>query len=360
MDTIESVHAAIEGGVSSIELCSNRLEGGVTPSIGFVRQAVALARSQSRRESDYTYDIHSRLHYVEVHVLIRPRAGDFVYSEAELEVILADVGAAWNAGADGVVVGFLTETREVNFRQLRAVERLIWSLEIDWIKHQTYRSSHDSSSSSSSSSTSNNGASGFSDFRAGGEKGRRMSRLQLTFHRAIDVTDDYEKCALALARQSAVLDRVLTSGGEKSDAAASKGLDNLRFMKRAMRSRGTKVVAACGVRVANAAALVRAGADVLHAGSSLHSAPRCAFHWPRGCRFQPEMHGFADPDETWNKVVASEVEALHNACRQLGATGEQDSSARDVSAGQEWAERMVTVREAFALASGLNDPRLGG
>lgn len=82
---IESAKEAIKGGANSLELCANRLEGGTTPSIGFIEEVVKLCRSLS----------------VEVNVLIRPRPGDFVYSEAEFELIQRDILAAKVAGVDG-------------------------------------------------------------------------------------------------------------------------------------------------------------------------------------------------------------------------------------------------------------------
>ena len=83
---IESAKAAVEGGANSLELCSNRLEGGITPSIGFINECVLLCKSCN----------------VQVHVLIRPRPGNFHYSNAEFEVIQRDVIAAEYAGADGM------------------------------------------------------------------------------------------------------------------------------------------------------------------------------------------------------------------------------------------------------------------
>lgn len=82
---IESALNAIQGGANSLELCANRPEGGTTPNIGFVEECVNLCRSLD----------------VQVHVLIRPRPGDFVYSKREFEVIERDIAAVKIAGADG-------------------------------------------------------------------------------------------------------------------------------------------------------------------------------------------------------------------------------------------------------------------
>lgn len=94
LSDIESAKQAIKGGANSIELCADRPEGGTTPSIGLIEQCVRVCRE----------------HNVQVHVLIRPRAGDFVYSHDEFEVIQRDVIAAKNAGVDGKL-SFLLSSR---------------------------------------------------------------------------------------------------------------------------------------------------------------------------------------------------------------------------------------------------------
>lgn len=82
---IESVIIAVEGGFTSLELCSSRLEGGVTPSFGFVREVVKYCHTKS----------------VEVHVLVRPQPGGFVYSSKEFDIILQDTAALIDLGVDG-------------------------------------------------------------------------------------------------------------------------------------------------------------------------------------------------------------------------------------------------------------------
>lgn len=91
---IESVRAACEGGASRIELCSALGEGGITPSAGLIRGAVACG--------------------LPVNVLIRPREGDFLYTEAEVAVMESDIRYAAEAGAAGVVIGALTPEGDVD------------------------------------------------------------------------------------------------------------------------------------------------------------------------------------------------------------------------------------------------------
>eukprot|EP00904_Undaria_pinnatifida_P013369 jgi/Undpi1/9162/HiC_scaffold_26.g11620.m1 len=89
LEGVESANQACIGGVHRIELCANLAQGGVTPSLGDVQGALlALAGSKTR-----------------VHVLIRPRPGDFVYTGLEKQVMEDDVTAAVKAGAHGVVIG---------------------------------------------------------------------------------------------------------------------------------------------------------------------------------------------------------------------------------------------------------------
>src|SRR5437763_13731518 len=95
VDSIESALAAARGGAHRIELCANLIEGGTTPSAG----TLAVCRSQLD---------------IPIFVLIRPRGGDFLYSAAELAVLLEDIRRAKKAGAQGVVVGVLCAVGEID------------------------------------------------------------------------------------------------------------------------------------------------------------------------------------------------------------------------------------------------------
>ncbi|MDF4656539.1 copper homeostasis protein CutC [Vibrio parahaemolyticus] len=90
IDNIESLHYAIAGGATRIELCSSLALGGLTPSYGFMQQA---AKQSS----------------VPVYAMIRPRQGDFFYNEEELDMMRWDIEAAHQSGLDGVVLGVLTQ-----------------------------------------------------------------------------------------------------------------------------------------------------------------------------------------------------------------------------------------------------------
>ena len=82
-----SVHAAIEGGADRIELCEALEVDGLTPSAEMMESAISLATP--------------------VQVLIRPREGDFVYNEDEVESMIRDIRLAKQLGANGVVIGAL-------------------------------------------------------------------------------------------------------------------------------------------------------------------------------------------------------------------------------------------------------------
>jgi copper homeostasis protein len=92
---IDSVKAAVEGGADRIELCDNLIEGGTTPSYGLIKQAL-------------TYDT------IKVHVIIRPRSGDFLYTEEEMKIMREDILQCKKLGVDGVVIGCLTEDGEID------------------------------------------------------------------------------------------------------------------------------------------------------------------------------------------------------------------------------------------------------
>jgi copper homeostasis protein len=89
VDSPEGVIAARDGRADRVELCDNLFEGGTTPSIG----AIKMAR---------------RVGGIKLHVIIRPRGGDFLYSDAEFDTMRIDVEAARTSRVDGIVIGLLT------------------------------------------------------------------------------------------------------------------------------------------------------------------------------------------------------------------------------------------------------------
>ena len=98
-NSVASCIAAQEGGADRVELCSGIPEGGTTPSFGMIRKARA------------SIDIA-------LNVIIRPRGGDFLYSEDELEEMIHDIRIAKELGADGLVFGCLTKEGNIDKRAM--------------------------------------------------------------------------------------------------------------------------------------------------------------------------------------------------------------------------------------------------
>lgn len=107
-NSVESCLAAQEGGASRVELCAGIPEGGTTPPFGDIVTA------------------RKHLTKTKLHVIIRPRGGDFLYNDLEKEIMLLDVENAKRLGADGVVFGCLTAQGEVDMpfmkRLMKAAE----------------------------------------------------------------------------------------------------------------------------------------------------------------------------------------------------------------------------------------------
>lgn len=206
MTLLEIAVQDVAGAAASADLGADRLElcaalaatGGITPSVGLLGAVLAAVPAA-----------------VGVHVLVRPRAGSFVYTEGEIDVQVRDVRAAVMAGAAGVVVGALTASGAVDEPALR---RLVDAAD-----------------------------------------GR-----EVTFHRALDTVPSLGPAVDALASLGVV--RVLTSGGA---ARSIDGLDRLASTVALARGR-LQVMAGGGVRPADIGALVAAGVDAVHLSASRH------------------------------------------------------------------------------------------
>ncbi len=105
-NSVESCLAAQEGGANRVELCAGIPEGGTTPSYGEIKVARKL------------------LNETKLHVIIRPRGGDFLYTPLEIERMEEDIRLCRELGVDGVVIGCLTEDGEVDMEANRRLVEL--------------------------------------------------------------------------------------------------------------------------------------------------------------------------------------------------------------------------------------------
>jgi copper homeostasis protein len=192
VESVESARAAEEGGAARVELCSSLIEGGITPSAGLI----AMVRRNVK---------------IAVHVLIRPRAGDFYYTESEFEVMQRDILLARQLGANSVAVGILDIDGRVDVPRTRALIEA-------------------------------------------------AAPMQVTFHRAFDFARDPIEGLRDVISTGAT--RILTSGGATT---AEQGSSVLREL--VSKAGSSIAILACGrIRENNVADLIRAtGVREVHA-----------------------------------------------------------------------------------------------
>lgn len=158
VDSVESALIATENGAQRLELCSNLIIGGTTPTLSLFEEV--------KRNCNNL-----------VNVLIRPRFGDFCYSDSEFEVIKKEIVQFKKAGADGAVIGFLKPDGSLDCERMKECIEL-----------------------------------------AGG--------MQITLHRAFDVCiDPYETLEQAAELK---INTILTSGQENSALAGAECLRRLQ------------------------------------------------------------------------------------------------------------------------------------
>ena len=102
VDTLESAKAAIEGGATRLELCANIIIGGTSPSPDLLRQI--------RSISD-----------ISIRAMLRPRFGDFCYTDSEFQIMRAELEEYRKLGADGVVFGILLPDGSLDISRMRVL-----------------------------------------------------------------------------------------------------------------------------------------------------------------------------------------------------------------------------------------------
>lgn len=193
VETVGSAMAAERGGAQRIELCSDLLEGGITPSLGLleaVRSKISIA----------------------LHSMIRPRGGDFCYSQEEFDVMRRDIEIAKSASVDGVVLGILDPEGHVDIDRTRELVEV-------------------------------------------------ARPLSVTFHRAFDVSADLPLSLDDVCATGA--DRLLTSGGEQDSL---QGAEIISRLVKSARSR-IQVMAGGGITAKNIAGIIqRTAVKEIHVG----------------------------------------------------------------------------------------------
>ena len=144
--SVQSVLNAYNSGADRVELCANMYEGGTTPSLASVIAARQIAP-------------------IKLHVIVRPRGGDFCYSALEFEIMKKDIELIKEIGADGIVIGLLNEDGTVDVQKTKELVKI-------------------------------------------------ASPMSVTFHRAFDMTVDPFEALKAVIDTGA--ERILTSGQEAS------------------------------------------------------------------------------------------------------------------------------------------------
>jgi copper homeostasis protein len=102
VEGIDGLVAAQAGGADRVELCASLLEGGLTPSLGVVREALRVAT-------------------IPFHVIIRQRGGDFLYSDLEFAAMVEDIKVLRDMNVAGVVIGCLTPDGNIDEARTRAL-----------------------------------------------------------------------------------------------------------------------------------------------------------------------------------------------------------------------------------------------
>lgn len=207
-NSVRSALAAQEGGAIRVELCDNLPEGGTTPSYA----QIALAKKTLS---------------IKVYPIIRPRGGDFLYSELEFNLMKEDIKICKSLNCDGVVIGILKANGSVD--KERCAELI-----------------------------------------------EAAKPMPVTFHRAFDMSNDLEKALEDIIELGC--ERILTSGGE---ASAIKGADVLAKLIKQAEGR-IIIMPGAGVSANNISDIIKiTGAKEFHASARHAVKSEMQFRNPR-------------------------------------------------------------------------------
>ncbi|MBR6648038.1 MAG: copper homeostasis protein CutC [Bacteroidaceae bacterium] len=229
--SVESVIAARDGGAARFELCSALEVGGITPSVGLMRL--------TREVKD-----------IAMHVLIRPRGGDFLYNEAEIQCMEQDIIAARDCGADGVVIGALTADGNID---TTTCSRLV----------------------------------------------KAAQGMNITFHRAFDMCCDPFRALEEIIELGC--NRILTSG---LAATAEAGIPLIKRLVTTADGR-IMIMPGCGVNATNAARILQeTGATEIHASARKSVGSAMLFRHSGVSMGNPDSDEFARKETDTNEVRA--------------------------------------------------------
>ncbi|WGH76322.1 copper homeostasis protein CutC [Tenacibaculum tangerinum] len=198
-NSYQSALNAQSAGAHRIELCSELSVGGITPSFGLIKEVIQNTR-------------------IPVFVLIRPRSGDFCYSDEEFEIMKSDIQYCKEIGCSGIVSGVLTPTNEIDLERTQALIEL-------------------------------------------------SKPLAFTFHRAFDCVANPTKSLEQLISLGA--DRVLTSGQK---TLAIEGLDALQKLNKQAADR-IIILPGSGINATNAAVFKNSRFLEIHTSASVKILP---------------------------------------------------------------------------------------
>ncbi len=199
VDSLKAMKAAEEAGADRVELCANLEEGGISPSDQLLSKAVAQSN-------------------VPIRVMVRPRSGNFSYTNEEFQLMKNEISRAKKAGIQGVVLGLLLNKEEIDVERTRML--------VD------------------------------------------LSRpMKATFHRAFDtLKNTLEALDQVIATG---VDTLLTSGGTES---AEQGVETIAKLVKKSKDR-ISILAGGGIRGTNVAKIVKAaGVRAVHVGGALSAS----------------------------------------------------------------------------------------